>query len=340
MIAVDEAFLPGVGIHKIPTPVPFMEAGGPANAYALEDVGGGFSLFDCGCGTDEGLAALREGLASRGLEVKHLNRVIVSHGHVDHYGNAQTLAEESGCEVFVHPHDLEKIVGEGRWYRQLEKSWGYFLRLGVPEATLNAMLDGAKRSRPYARPVDRARVKTLAGGDALQFKYFDAKVLHLPGHTPGLVCLHVEKRKLLFADDHVLAKVSPNPLLDLSLGETDDTKFKALVSYYRSARAVKAMELECLLPGHGEAFKGHVELLEGLFQFYELRQNRIMKRLGSEPATVYELVSAVFPRVDIGRMYLMLSEVMGNVEVLEERGELERFEEGGRLKLRAARRRV
>lgn len=338
MISVDEAFLPTLGIHRIPTPVPFMEAGGPANAYALEDLGGGFTLFDCACGTDEGLQALRDGLAARGLDVKQLNRIIVSHGHVDHYGNAQTLSEESGCDVFVHPNDRAKVCGSGRWYTQLENSWAYFVRLGVPEATLNAMLDGAKKNRPYARAVDAHRVKDLSAGERLQFKLFDAKVLHLPGHTPGLVCLHVESRKMLFADDHVLAKVSPNPLLDLSMGETDDTKFKALVSYYASARRVRDLELDVLLPGHGEAFKGHVDLLEGLFSFYGARQNRIMKRLASGPASIYELVPAVFPRVDIGRMYLMLSEVMGNVEVLEEGREVERFDDGGVLRFRATRR--
>lgn len=337
MIAVDEAFLAGLGIHRIPTPVPFMEAGGPANAYAIEDLGGGFTLFDCACGTDEGLAALREGLGQRQLDPKKLNRIIVSHGHVDHYGNAQTLSEESGCDVFVHPHDLEKITGHGRWYRQLENSWSYFLRLGVPEATLNAMLESAKKNRQYARSVDRERVKTLSGGETLQFKLFDAEVLHLPGHTPGLVCLHVAQRKLLFADDHVLAKVSPNPLLDLGLGE-GATKFKALVSYVKSAKQVQALELDCVLPGHGEAFVGHRELLEGLFQFYSARQARIMKRLASGPASVYELVPAVFPRVDIGRMYLMLSEVVGNVEVLEENGELTRAEDGGVMRFSPVRR--
>ena len=122
MTPVDESFLSGLGIHRIPTPVPFIEAGGPANAYAIEDVGGGFTLFDCACGTDEGLQALRDGLHARGLKVKELNRIVVSHGHVDHYGNAQTLSEESGCEVFCHAHDLEKVCGHGRWYRQLEDS--------------------------------------------------------------------------------------------------------------------------------------------------------------------------------------------------------------------------
>ena len=333
MTPVDESFLAGLGIHRLPTPVPFMEAGGPANAYAVEDPGGGFTLFDCACGTEEGLAALRAGLSARGLATKKLNRIVVSHGHVDHYGNAQTLAEESGCDVFVHPNDLEKVCGHGRWYLQLENSWSYFVKLGVPEATLHAMLEGAKRSKQYARSVDRQRVKPLHGGETLQFAHFAAEVLHLPGHTPGLVCLHVPEKKLLFADDHVLAKVSPNPLLDLGLGE-GATKFKALVEYVKSAKQVQAMELDCVLPGHGEAFKGHRELLESLLSFYGARQARIMKRLKAAPASIYELVPVVFPRVDVGRMYLMLSEVMGNVEVMEEKGEVTRSEEGGVMKFR------
>jgi glyoxylase-like metal-dependent hydrolase (beta-lactamase superfamily II) len=336
VIPVDESFLSGLGIHRIPTPVPFLEAGGPANAYAIEDESGGFTLFDCACGTEEGLAALRAGIAERGLE--RLKRIVISHGHVDHYGNAQTLAEETGAQIFVHPHDLEKVCQEHRWFRQLEQSWRYFERqLGVPDATLHAMLAGAKRNRQYARAVDRHRVNTLLGGDTLRFARFEARVLHLPGHTPGLVCLHVERHKLLFADDHVLAKISPNPLLDLSMGE-GATKFKALVAYCASAKQVQALELDCVLPGHGEAFMGHRELLESLFQFNAARQQRILKRLGTAPASIYELIPAVFPRSDIGRLFLMLSEVLGNVELLEEQGQVARFDDGGVVRFRGSHR--
>jgi glyoxylase-like metal-dependent hydrolase (beta-lactamase superfamily II) len=323
--SIDEAFLPGLGIHRIPTPVPFLEAGGPANVYALEDEGEGFTLFDCAIGTEDGLQALREGLAARGLDAKKLNRILISHGHTDHYGNAQTLAEESGAPVFVHANDLEKISGEGRLYRQLEKSWSYFQRLGVPDATLQAMLETGRRHRSYARPVDRHRVHLFEPGQRFSFRHFEAEVLHMPGHTPGLVCLWLAHERVLLADDHVLAKVSPNPLLDLTLGE-GETKFKALVAYYESARRVQAMDIACVLPGHGEAFRGHQALLESLFAFYAARQERLLKRLEKGPQTVYELIPAVFPRVDISRLYLMLSEVLGNLEVLESQGRIVRVE--------------
>ena len=324
---VDESFLAALGVHRVPVPVPFLEAGGPVNVYALADEGGGWTLFDCGVGTDEGLAAVRAGAAERGVDLKRVNRIIVSHGHVDHYGNAQTLSEECGARIFVHADDLEKVCGDGRWFRQLEQHWDYYLRLGLPEPTLTQMLEGTKRARNYARQVDRDKVSLLEPGQTLRFERFEARVLHLPGHTPGLVCLYAEPQKLLFADDHLLARVSPNPLLDLTLGE-GDTKFRALDEYLKSARAVYELDLDCVLPGHGPGFTGHRALLDGLFDFYQRRQAKLVAHLEQGPATVFELLAAIFPRHDVPRLYLMLSEVLGNLEVLETQGRVRREAEG------------
>ena len=38
---------------RLPIPIPFPEAGGPANVYVIEEDGGGLALFDCGIGTPE-----------------------------------------------------------------------------------------------------------------------------------------------------------------------------------------------------------------------------------------------------------------------------------------------
>ncbi len=325
-LPVDESFLKDLGVHRVPVPVPFLEAGGPANVYVLQNTDDTLTLFDCGIATDAGRAALKQGFEERGLDRAKIRTIIVSHGHIDHYGNAQEISEETGSTVWVHPADLEKICGEGRWNRRLEKAYPYFMRLGVSRATLDLMLDAAGRTQPYARQVEPARVKTLAHGQRFDFKHLSVEVLHMPGHTPGLVCLYSAANKLLFADDHVLARVSPNPQLDLSRGEGID-KFRALSAYLKSAMVVHAMDLDCVLPGHGECFKNHRPLLDGLFAFYLRRQQKLLAKLAEAPATVNELVSVVFPRVDHNRLYLMLSEVLGNLEVLEDEGKIRRIED-------------
>ncbi len=321
-VVVDESFLSALGVFRFPTPIPFLEAGGPANVYALENPDGTWTLFDTGFGSPDALSALRSQALDAKVDLARVTQIIVSHGHFDHFGNAQELAERTGATVWVHPHDLGKLVGGERFSDTLVRHRGYLLTLGVPPAVLDEMTARSARS-PSARYVERARIELLNDQQLFRFKHFDAVVLHLPGHTPGLVCLHVPAQRLLFADDHVLAKVSPNPLLDLSQGE-GPTKFLALVRYLESAKQVQALELDCVLPGHGEAFRGHRSLLEGLFEFYVKRQEKLLAFLREQPSSIHDLLAVLFVRRDPTRLMLMLSEVLANVEVLELNGRVRR----------------
>lgn len=320
VVDVDDASLLALGIHRLEIPVPFVEAGGPANVYVIEDGDGRYTLFDTGMGSADGVTALRGQAAERGLDLRRLSRIVVSHGHVDHFGNAQMLSEESGARVFIHPHDRSKVVGEARFSTLLQKHWRYFLQLGVPTETLEQMQAFAERGPNAIRYVEPDRLDALAPETRFQFRHFEAVVKHLPGHTPGLVCLHAPERKIFFADDHVLARVSPNPVLDFVHGEGAE-KFRALSRYLEGAKWVRGLELDAVLPGHGPAFSGHHALLDGLFEFYGRRQAKLRTRL-EQPASIYELLPTVFPRRDTGRLVLMLSEVLANVEVMEDRGEV------------------
>jgi glyoxylase-like metal-dependent hydrolase (beta-lactamase superfamily II) len=322
-----------LGVQRIPVPVPFPEAGGPANVYVIEEEGGGVALFDAGIGTKEGRDALHAGFAGAGLSLGDIRRIFVSHGHLDHYGYARAAQEASGAKVYVHERDHDKVTGRDRTRARLDLYAAYLTRLGAPLDLLEHVKVHWQDAHRMARPIEQ--VEKLEPGARLRFKRFSVEVLHLPGHTPGLVCLWDEEHKLLFSDDHLLERVSPNPLLDLE--DHDRPVHKALVEYVRSARRVRELPVELVAPGHAEPFSGHVELIDRLLGFYQKRQARLLELLRSQgPRTPAELSPQIFPRAREHQLYLTLSEVMGNLEVLEEQGRVVRAETSGLLRFQAA----
>lgn len=316
------------GVTRIAVPIPFPEAGGPANVYVIEEEGGGVALFDAGIGTREGREALEEGFRRAGLSFGDIRRIFVSHGHLDHYGYARAAQEASGAPVFVHVRDHDKVTGRDRTAQRLGLYEAYLTKLGAPPSLLEHVKVHFQDWRRMARPLEH--VEPLEPGTVLKFKHFEAEVLHLPGHTPGLVCLWDSKSRTLFSDDHLLERVSPNPLLDLE--GHDEPQHKALLEYIRSALKVRELPVEQVLPGHAEPFSGHRPLIDRLLGFYEKRQARLLELLAKQgPQTPAALAPQIFPNVRAHHLYLTLSEVMGNLEVLESKGRVARKTRDGRI---------
>jgi glyoxylase-like metal-dependent hydrolase (beta-lactamase superfamily II) len=325
------AALTRLGVQRIPVPVPFPEAGGPANVYAIEEEGGGIALFDAGIGTKEGRDALLAGFRKLGLSLGDVRRIFVSHGHIDHYGYARAAQEASGAPVYAHPRDHDKLTGRDRTGKRLDLYAAYLSRLGAPPHLLEHVKVHWQDALRMARPLDQ--VEALAAGTILRFRRFSAEVLHLPGHTPGLVCLWAAQPRVLFSDDHLLERVSPNPLLDLE-GQPEPSH-KALLAYLDSARRVRSLPAEVIAPGHAEPFSGHAGIVDRLLAFYEKRQQRILELLDAGPSTPSELAPKVFPHAREHQLYLTLSEVMGNLEVLEAQRRVARSERDGRIRFEA-----
>jgi glyoxylase-like metal-dependent hydrolase (beta-lactamase superfamily II) len=325
------AALARLGVHRIQVPVPFPEAGGPANVYVIEEEGGGVALFDAGIGTKDGKDALHAGLGRLGISLGDIRRIFISHGHIDHYGYARAAQEASGAPVYAHLRDHDKLTGRDRTQNRLERYAAYFIRLGAPAHLLDHVRIHWQDALRMARPVEQ--VEPLGAGTVLRFKRFSAEVLHLPGHTPGLVCLWAAQSRVLFSDDHLLERISPNPLLDLE-GQAEPTH-KALLAYLDSARRARALPAELIAPGHAEPFSGHAAIIDRLVAFYDKRQERILELLAEGPRTPAQLAPLVFPHAREHQLYLTLSEVVGNLEVLEVRGRVARSEREGRIRFEA-----
>jgi glyoxylase-like metal-dependent hydrolase (beta-lactamase superfamily II) len=321
---MSENDLADLGVFRIPVPVPFPQAGGPVNVYLVEEADGGLLLWDSGLGSPEATAALEDGFRRLGRRFDEVRRIVVSHGHVDHYGAARFVQERHGGElpVYAHPADVPKIAERGwRWRDRQPLYAAHLARLGVPEDVLREVSREGEKGFGLARRVPE--VRPIGEGEVIVTRHLRLEVLHMPGHTPGLICLHDPARRLFFSDDHLLEKVSPNPLIDLGpAGE--DGHFRPLIAYLESVARMRALELDLVLPGHGPPFSGHRAIIDALVAFYEKRQARIREALLAGPMTAWEVSRLLFPSARPRDAFLTVSETIANLEVLEARQEVTR----------------
>ncbi|MEM3085532.1 MAG: MBL fold metallo-hydrolase [Halobacteria archaeon] len=307
-------------IHHLAIPSPFPI--GPNNVFLLE--GDPLTLVDTGVRTRRSLKALEEGLEALGHPLRSVERVIVTHGHQDHFGMAREIRERSGAAVWVHAWDTEwletyddafplwsqKVIAMGRKY-------------GLPRSITDAMEKFQEPIKKTAAPVEVER--SLDDGDRFRVGDAEFRVFHTPGHCPGEIVLDAPGLGAVFSGDHVLRDVTPNPFA--GVGE----RGSGLGPYLASLKRVEALDPRIAYTGHRHFIDDWKGVVRKILRHHEARKaaiRRALDDLGGR-ATAYEMAKRVFPRVQAGEISLALAETLGHLEVLEAEGAVETLEAGG-----------
>jgi glyoxylase-like metal-dependent hydrolase (beta-lactamase superfamily II) len=319
-------------IHAIAVPTPF--AVGRVNCYLVED--DPLTLVDAGPRSDTSLAALQEGLAEHGRRVEDLERIVLTHQHIDHVGLARTVVERSGAEVCAL-RALAPFLAH--FDREIDASDAFgeaiMLRHGVPSDIALALHAVTRQFHAWGASVDVTR--PLDDGDVLGFAGRAWRVHHRPGHSPSDTVFHDKASGELIGGDHLIGHISSNPLLSRPLpggGDGDGDggdgeRPKALIAYIDSLRATRAMDLEVVLPGHGDPVTGHAALIDERLGLHERRMHKIAGMLGDGPKTGFEIAQQMWGNVAVTHAYLTLSEVLGHIDLLLARGEVVEVEHDG-----------
>jgi len=292
-----------------------------ANAWLYPGRGGDPSaLVDSGIGTTEGYDALRQGLWDSGVDANGL-ALFITHGHVDHAGNAARLRREFGALLHA-PREESPYVETFR--RDSDRRYAAYTKAlkshGVPVEEIAKMQQRGQEMDPWHEDVPIQA--PLVDGQRLQLGATSATAHITPGHTPGSTVFATEDNDLLTGDT-LLEHITSNAI------EVTDRDKGRYAQYLRTLDGLRRFVGMRALPGHHDPFQVTDALLDNHLAKHEARSRRILDHLDG-PRTAWQLVPEVFPRLVHDQSFLGVCEVVGHLHALEEQGRVLMRESGGK----------
>ena len=294
---------------ELPTPFPV----GPVNVYLVTEPEA--VLLDTGTRTEETLVRLEKLLAEVGLRVEGLKKIVVTHGHLDHYGLAQVLADRSGAPVYASPLD-------GSHFNHHEKLDGFYSAMmeqaGVPGEVVLRIGEQFAGFRSLAAPlVEYVPIEQLG---AIRCGPLAFQPIATPGHTQGSVSFFEPTRRILLSSDTVLKHITPNPILDLD-EVSPRRRFRALGAYLETLQRIRELNPAIIYTGHGEPVENYPELHDRVLRHHQARKELILQCLRTGEHTVYQVGACLFPEPRTHNSFLAISEVFAHLDLLEEASE-------------------
>lgn len=173
---------------------------------------------------------VRKGLEGMGITLEDIGLIICTHGHPDHIEAVQ-LFKETPALIALHMKEWQFIQSMDDYIKAA---------IGVSSDAITPDI-------------------LLKEGD-MSVHHLNLKVLHTPGHSPGSICLYWPDQKLLFAGDLVFKQGVGRT--DLPGGDGSLLK--------ESIKRLEALEIEWLLPGHGDIIDNVIEIKENFNQLKQL----------------------------------------------------------------------
>ncbi len=228
-------------------------------------------IIDTGFNMPECYEVLVNGLKELEIDIDKTD-LFLTHLHADHTGLASAIMKDDST-IYMSRTDYEYILRNlnNEYWESMDIS---YLMEGFGEEELRKI-----------RSVNPSKVFNIT-------KIFDAVIVEdntkfnigeyeftcvfTPGHTPGHMCLYMEKEKILFSGDHILFDISPN----ITRWKDVDN---ALADYLNSLEKIKKFDIRLTLPGHRDNNMDVYERIEQLIHHHDERLKETLRIVSSEP---------------------------------------------------------
>jgi len=283
----------------------------------------GYALVDCGYG-DAATRALWERHFATTLANRPIRRIVVTHCHPDHVGNAAWLAARFGCTIAMTQSEYfaaHALLAGHAGYGPADVH-ALFAHHGMPAEHVAALAD---RGNHYRRGVPEApcAFARMIDGDALALGTRRWRVVTGYGHSTEHASLASPEARLLISGDMLLPRISTN--VAVWPGEPDADPVQRFLD---SLAAFATLPPDTLvLPSHGLPFRGIGARVAQLRAHHADRLAELQRFLADAPApqSAHDVIPVLFRRaLDVHQRFFAIGEAIAHLNHLWREGRVER----------------
>lgn len=264
---------------------------GPVHCYTFEHEGE-LLLFDTGPHTTEAVSYLR-----KNVDLARLKHILITHCHIDHYGLAHWLEQETEATIYVPFRDAMKME---RHEERMELMYGLLVDMGFEDsylAELRRIFDSGILFPPFPKEYQISE-------EAIP-EHLGIEVINCPGHSQSDVVYRFDGR--LVTGDTLLKGIFQSPLLDVDL--ITGKRFRNYDAYCKSVGKLAALNGAIVLPGHREDVSSVKDILHFYISKLLVRVEQL--RPYRDETNVADIISTFFTSMDhVFHIFLKASEIM------------------------------
>ena len=318
--AIGEVIELAPGVRWLRMPLPF--ALDHINLWLLRDRADdgreGWAIVDCGVANDATRAAWEQVFANH-LDGLPVLRVIVTHMHPDHIGNAHWLCERWDCRLWISATDFNaaRLSSQATTGFGGEAAAAFFAEHGLVDPDAVAKVRG--RGNYYASMVPDVprQFRRLLDGQSVRIGDHDWRCIAGYGHAPEHISLHCAALHVLISGDMVLPRISTN------VSVTDlEPEGDPLPLYIDSIVRMRELpDAALVLPSHGKPFRGLHERIRQLAQHHDDRFADTLAACAEKPCSAADLLPVLFKRkLDLHQTTFAMGEAVAHLHALLGRG--------------------